>query len=293
MNVLKRNILIAIAAVVLASAAAAVFRPELPTLRFFAVGQGDAALMSSGRVQVLIDGGPDRMILSKLGRSLPFFDRNIEYVILTHAHADHAGGLVEVLKRYRVGRLILAGPGTPTPEFGAFRAAAVAAGIPVTAVAAGRVIRAGEAFEFKVLAPPAAGGSGNADLNDSSIVLSAAVFCPDRKAGRTACGSVMFTGDAPAGMERRLLAAGADLRADILKVGHHGSRRSTSAAFLAAVSPSLAVVSVGRNSYGHPDPSVLRRLAAAGARILRTDRDGDVLAVFRPDAIRTSTAGAD
>ena len=236
---------------------------------FFDVGQGDAALINipQGK-QVLIDGGPDAGILSKLGSALPWWDRTIEYVVLTHPHADHVTGLVEALKRYKVEKVVMTGVVHTTDEYLAFLDEVRGRNIPVKFVVSGDSFALGEG-EFSVLAPQESlEGKRVEELNGTSVVL------------RFVYGesSFLFMGDAPVEMEEGILAAGEwDLESNVLKVGHHGSSDSNSEEFINAVAPQYAVISAGKdNPYGHPSLRTVKRLERAGARVLRTDMRGDV-----------------
>ena len=236
---------------------------------FFDVGQGDAALINipQGK-QVLIDGGPDAGILSKLGSALPWWDRTIEYIVLTHPHADHVTGLVEALKRYKVEKVVMTGVVHTTDEYLAFLDEVRGRNIPVKFVVSGDSFALGEG-EFSVLAPQESlEGKRVEELNGTSVVL------------RFVYGesSFLFMGDAPVEMEEGILAAGGwDLERNGLKVGHHGSSDSNSAEFINAVAPQYAVISAGKdNPYGHPSLRTVKRLERAGARVLRTDMRGDV-----------------
>lgn len=253
------------------------------TLDFFDVGQGDSALLSVGREQVLIDGGPDAAVLAKLGDAMPFTDRTIEAVVLTHPHADHFVGLISVLDRYRVNEIFLGGGINGTAEYRAFEEAVRRSGAKVTAVAEGDSVSLGGSAMLAVLWPPRVGDAALDvdDPNSWSVVLRVTV------AGRSA----LLMGDAPEGIEERLTRSGEDLDTDVLKAGHHGSRFSSTAAFLRRVSPKDAIVSAGKNSYGHPTWSALERLKASGARVWRTDRDGDVRAVFDDGNVTVVASG--
>lgn len=231
-------------------------------VRFLDVGQGDAALLRSphGRT-VLIDGGADGQRLAReLGEALPARDRSLDMVVVTHADADHATGLVELLRRFEVGVVLAPEYGDGTP-FAALLAEARERGAPV------RIGRAGQRFDFdgatiEVLAPTDGllGSENNAGL--------ALRF-------RYGSAGVLFAADLESGGEARL--ARAFPNAEVLKVAHHGSRTSSTPLFLEAVRPAVAVVSVGeRNAYGHPHPEVMARLEAATERVYRTDRDGTV-----------------
>ena len=234
---------------------------------FLDVGEGDAILICApdGR-QILVDGGPSPVaLLGELGERLPFWDRSLDLVVLTHPDADHLTGLVPLLHRYRVDQ-VLEPPGTAAaPEAAAWEQALHEKGVPRGEAARGMRLLVG-GLTLAVLNPPddVAGGAATPN-NDSSIVLRL-------EYGDT---SLLLTGDAAAGAEAEMLAGGVALDADVLKVGHHGSDGSTSALFLAAVSPSVAIIQVGAgNRYGLPAPALLDRLA--GIRAYRTDQNGRI-----------------
>jgi competence protein ComEC len=268
-------------------------RPPQVTVDFLDVGQGDAMLIRSGGEEVLIDGGPDRSVLSELGRTMPFFDRSIEYVVLTHPHADHIRGLLAVLERYRVGRLILTSAAAGAGETAPLLRAARAAGVRITEAGAGDVVRLTNA-ELDVLwplpgRPPPSRRAGDSEVNDDSLVIRLTAFCDHPADGAApSCPGVMFAGDASAGVERELIGGGRTLRAQVLKVGHHGSNYSTSSAWLATVSPSTAVIEVGENGYGHPSFALLRRLQASRVDVRRTDLDGGIRAILTAQGVRWS-----
>lgn len=228
---------------------------------FLDVRQGDAILIQSpdGR-QVLVDGGPSPTALfDQLGEVLPFWDRSLDLVVLTHPDADHMSGLIPLLERYEVGAALdSVVPGEQGAE--TWLAATSAAGVPRPAAAPGTRVQAGGAV-LTVLGPP----HGAEDGNNGSVVL--------RLDYGTS--SMLLVGDAEVEAERALLAGSGPLHADVLKVGHHGSSASTSAEFLEAVQPRLAIISVGAGNYfGHPAPDVLQRLQ--GIEVLRTDARGRI-----------------
>jgi len=233
------------------------------------VGQGDAALVQTKAGQtILIDGGPDRKILQKLGGSLPWDKRTIDVVILSHPHADHLSGLIEVLKRYQVNQILTTGVLHTTPEYLAFLQLVKDKKIPVTTVQAGQVFNLAGDVKIDILWPSfSMVGQRVEDLNTTSIVNKVSF-------GKT---SVLFMGDAPIESEQALLQAGVDVRAQILKVGHHGSRNSSSEEFIKIVSPHIAVISVGKNnSFGHPHSEVVNRLTGLVSKVFRTDKNSDV-----------------
>lgn len=234
---------------------------------FLDVGQGDAILVRApdGR-QILIDGGPSpAALLGELGEILPFWGRSLDMVILTHPDADHITGLMPLLDAYRV-RQVLDTPASDAASVSVpWREELTALGVTRRFAGRGMALVVGD-LRITILHPRSAPrADGDAGDNDNSIVLRL-----DYDGN-----SLLLTGDAGVKVEAELIAADLPLRADVLKVGHHGSRSSTSAAFVAAVDPSLAVIQVGAdNDFGHPNPEVLERLE--GAKVLRTDEDGRI-----------------
>lgn len=237
-------------------------------LYFLDIGQGDSALIVTphGR-RILIDGGPDWTALRHLGDLLPFFDRRIDVMVLTHPHQDHLASFPEILKRYPVGSFLMAG--TPY-TLGRYQATLDELAVRHVAVLGpdARDIAVESGVTLRVLwPPPGTFGAQVKNVNIASMVTMLEYH------GRRA----LFTGDIEEVTERELVRLKADLRADILKVPHHGSRGSSSAPFLNAVGMTTAVISSGSgNTFGHPRPEALERLAAAGAVIRRTDREGTI-----------------
>jgi len=236
---------------------------------FLDVGQGDAIFISTpdGR-QILVDGGPSPdALLDELGDVMPFWDRSLDLVVLTHPDADHMNGLLVVPERYRIGRVVDSALSAGSDDAAAWAAVLSTSEIPHITVFRGAQLRAGNVL-LTVLGPPANLSAAAAGDNAASLVLRLDY-------GRT---SALLTGDAPEAVETEMLAATLPLDVDVLKVGHHGSADSTSGAFVAAVSPQLAVIQVGSgNSFGHPAPAVLDRLR--DVEVLRTDLNGRVEAI--------------
>jgi competence protein ComEC len=239
------------------------------------VGQGDAIVLATGRPGwvVLVDAGPDAgpvdACLDRLGV------QGITLLVLSHLHADHVGGLEGALRGRAVGGAAV-GP-VREPEWALRDVADTAAGVgvPLVALAAGRRLTM-PALTIDVLGPlhPATfvDGEDGTAVNDGSLVLRA----------RTPAGTVLLTGDVELAAQADLLSSGTDLRADVLKMPHHGSRY-TSVDFLNAVSPRAVLVSVGvGNRYRHPDPGLIGGLERAGATVRRTDTAGDIALVGRP-----------
>lgn len=241
---------------------------------FLDVGQGDAVFVQApdGR-QILVDGGPSpAALLTQLAAVMPFWDRSIDLVVLTHPDADHLTGLLPVMERYRVARVLEVPPQQAAPGslLADWRERVRRSGAVETSGRAGLRLAAGSVI-ITVLGPDDAGSAaagsaaGAADDNNRSLVLR--LDYEDN--------SFLLPGDAEEAAERRLLDAGLPLAADVLKAGHHGSRHSSTAAFVAAVAPRLAVIQVGAgNRFGHPDPDTLARLAPA--QVLRTDERGRI-----------------
>ncbi len=236
------------------------------TVTFLDVGQGDAALIETADRTVLIDGGPDGSVIAGLGAALPPWDRTIDLMVLTHPQADHFGGLIDVIDRYRVGSLITTGVPNTTAEYRAFRTTIEEHVVPERTVVAGTTIVLTDSVNLELLYPEPS-DLGADDLNDTSIVA------------RLDTGNIefLFTGDLGSAGESALIERGLLLESEVLKVGHHGSRFSSTEPFLEMVDPQIATISVGGgNSYGHPHRAAVRRLERAGALVLRTDIEGDI-----------------
>lgn len=245
----------------------------------FDVGQGDAILIRTPYQQnIVIDGGPDGRISEKLSGRLPFFDRTLDLVVLTHPHADHVTGLVDLLDRYRVRKIVIGPASHTTAEYRTFLETVFSHRIPLETVGGGDVFRFGSDCALAILAPgdmPIATSRTTGereqereqDLNDSSIVATLTFNTNE----------FLLMGDAGRRIEQELLARGAIDDIDVLKVGHHGSKGASTDEFLAVARPEIAIISSGRgNSYGHPHRAALERLKAARAAIWRTDEQGDV-----------------
>lgn len=252
------------------------FQPDfLLHLNFYDVGQGDAIFIQTylGN-QILIDGGPSNIVLQHLGKDLPFFDRTIDLVVLTHAHSDHVAGLVEVLKRYKVKKVLLPEVEFRSSPYDEFLRLIEEKQIEKVFAKAGQRIYLDNSTVFDVYYPSGKilGVESTAnyqlesdDLNDTSVF------------GKLSFGKskILLSGDAGVNIETQVLAQ-FDLDADLLKVGHHGSRYSTSQALLDEVTPQYAVIEVGKNNYGHPTEEVLDRLAQSQIEVFRTDQNKTV-----------------
>lgn len=228
-------------------------------LYFCNVGQGDAAYIRfpDGR-DMLVDGGPNDRVIGCLSRHMPFWDREIDLVIMSHPQKDHIGGLISVLARYRVGRVVRSRAQEPSETYDKLKALADDTRTEVKVVSRGERIRIGP-VTLSVLGPADSTG----DVNGQSLVFALNYGTFD----------ALFPGDAPL-IERFAGQAVGPL--EVLKVPHHGSRTGLVPSILERVHPALAVISVGNNSFGHPSPEVVTVLTRIGARILRTDKEGDI-----------------
>lgn len=242
------------------------------------IGQGDAILIRApSGATALIDGGPDPdLLMRRLGEVLPFWQRHLDLIILTHPHEDHVAGLVAALERFSVSLTLDPGRHYDNPTYPRFvkaaerepagRLAIVRAGdrVPLDAVTALRFLFPSEA--------DANGALLEGDINNASAVamLESGGF------------RALLTGDAEAPVEAMLIERGLLYPVDVLKVGHHGSDSSTTASLLAAIRPRLALISAGEgNEYGHPHAATLARLAAVpGLQIHRTDQEGTIRVVY-------------
>lgn len=247
-------------------------RTENLELYFLDVGQGDSQLISlpglrAGGVQVLIDGGPNAKVLNGLSKALLPQDRYIDLLVVSHPQLDHFGGLIDVLKNYRVGAVIDNGRKGMSKAYADFEKAIQDSGARHITLVEGDKIRYRDAV-FSVFSPNRK-NLASKELNDTALVMML------EKSGLRA----LYTGDIGADLEKEL-AKKYDLSAQILKVSHHGSKFSSNLDFLKSVQPRIAVIGVGKNTYGHPTKEALGRLASVNALVLRTDRDKTVKMIF-------------
>jgi len=241
---------------------------------FFDVGQGDAIFIETPQgSQILIDGGPGSAVLEKLGKAMPFWDRTIDLIVLTHPDSDHISGLIEVLKRYQIENILWTGISCETAECQEWQKLIKEESAHIYIAQAGLRILGGRTSggrsDLTVLYPfESLEGKKVSNTNNTSIVA------------RLVYGenSFLFTGDAYQSVEKQLLGkAEQPIDSDVLKVGHHGSKYSSSQEFIEAVSPEVAIISVGQsNRYGHPNAETLAILEKYDINVLRTDLNGDI-----------------
>jgi competence protein ComEC len=247
---------------------------------FFDVGQGDSIFIESPQGhQILIDGGPSgKRVLEKLAKEIPFWDRSLDMVVLTHPDYDHLSGLNYVLKRYKVENILWSGIKRETKTYQYWLEnleKEKKEGAKIIIAKRGQSIKAGK-LSFYILYPfeSLEGKLFEKASNDTSVV-SKVVFGGAK---------FLFPGDITSKTEKKLIAKEAViknpnlfLRSDVLKIPHHGSKTSTSKKFLEIVAPKLAVISVGKNNpYGHPRREVLNLLKDFDIKVLRTDLKGDI-----------------
>ena len=238
---------------------------DILEIDFFDVGQGDGIFVETGDgKQMLVDGGPSNVILEKLGKEMGFYDRYIDLVILTHPEYDHIGGLIEVIKRYNIGAIITTGVVRDTNQYKEWIKIIEQKNIPIYIAQLGGQIDFGNNIKMDILYPfENLVGQEVSNTNNSSIV--GKLIYKDFE--------VLLTGDIEKSVERKLVNSGIDLKADVLKVPHHGSKTSSTEEFLQAVNSVINIIQAGKdNKYGHPHQEVLERMA----NVFITGKSGDV-----------------
>ncbi|OGY78027.1 MAG: hypothetical protein A2550_01875 [Candidatus Jacksonbacteria bacterium RIFOXYD2_FULL_43_21] len=294
LKIMLKKAVVTIVLIILALLGIIGLTPEAGKLKiiYFDVGQGDAAyIRTAGGQDILIDAGPSDVILSKLGEAMPFYDRTLDIIILSHPHADHSTGLVGVLNNYSVRQVYLTGVVHTSSEYLEFlKLLKNHPEIEKIKIDHRFNVDLGNETELQFLYPDFDVAAAMAiktypflkeNLNNSSVVVR--LVAGDQ--------SFLFLGDIEKDVEAYLLtsqsrsisvqSATGDfswLKSTVIKIPHHGSKTSSTIPFLTAVSPQTAVVSVGAgNSFGHPSPIVLKRLSDLEIKTLRTDLEGDIV----------------
>jgi len=231
---------------------------------FFDVGQGDAIFIETPQKhQILIDGGPGyTKVLEGLSSEMPFSDKEIDLIVLSHPESDHMTGLLSVLENYKVDNILWTGVERDGEKFDSWKRMIAEEEANIYYADKGDSIVAGDVslgvlFPFESLK-----NEEVKESNNTSIVVKLSYENS----------SFLFTGDISSKTEKLIN----DADADILKIPHHGSKYSTSEDLLSKVSPLMAVIQVGKNSYGHPTEEVLTRLNNSGIKVLRNDTNGDI-----------------
>lgn len=236
-------------------------------IHFFDVGQGDAVFIQTpDGVEVLIDGGANNAVLRELAQRMSFFDREIDMVIGTHPDTDHVGGLIDVLERYTVETILTTENEGESDTAKTYAQAVIDEGAEIVYARRGQIFDLGASTTLEVLFPEVS--PEQMQSNASSIIVRLVY-------GET---EVLLTGDSPKRIEEYLvLAEGENLQSDLLKIGHHGSRTSTSELFLAEVDPEYGVISVAKDSrYGHPHVEVTDLLFNYGVETYSTAEEGSI-----------------
>lgn len=234
-------------------------------LYFLNVGEGDSSFARLRGATILVDGGPGKKAIYELEKLLHPMEKRIDVVALSHPNRDHYEGLIEVMKRFRVGVFVTGARENGDESFRELMETARERNVRVVRLGAGDRIRYKES-RLDILSPTRELLRDRKENNASLVVLA------DIEGVRA-----LFTGDIEKKAETDLVARyGAELKSDVLKVAHHGSRYSSTARFLERAKPDIAVIEVGKNRYGHPTKDALYRLASVGARVFRTDLDGTI-----------------
>jgi competence protein ComEC len=239
--------------------------PKTLKVHFIDVGQGDSILIEINGYTVLIDAGPN----SSASNLKSYLDKskvtNIDYIIATHPHEDHIGGMDEIIKAYSIGSFYAPKVTSDTNAFKAMVEELKKKGLKINVATKDLSLDLGNNVSFEILSPIEAKYE---EVNNYSVVTK--LTYKDT--------SFLFMGDAENLVESQILRDKVDVDADILKIGHHGSSSSTSSSFLKEVSPDFAIISLGKNNkYGHPHKETMEKLTDAKADVYRTDEDGTIV----------------
>lgn len=239
------------------------------SISFFDVGNGDGFLIQTPEnFKIVIDGGPTDKILEKIGIRNPFSKKEIDLLVLTHPHEDHVYGSLEIVRNFKVKNVLVTGVEHNNKTYKEFLSNAKDYGAEIIHASYGQTFKLGET-EVSVLYPfYSLEGKKDNNINETSIVLKLVY-------GKFEC---LFLGDLEEKVGLEMLRQGVDLSADVVKVSHQGSKNGAQNLpfFLERVNPKIAIISVGKNSFGHPHKKTLDRLSSFGADILRTDIAGDI-----------------
>ena len=236
---------------------------------FLNVGQGDAILIKTpDDQQILVDGGPDKRVINELSNNMPFYDHDLDLVILTHPHADHVAGLVEVLKRYEVKKVMHTGVLHTAPDYLAFLEIIKEKNIENEIVKAKKDVMMGSDVKLEFLYPfHDLSGTRPDNLNNTSIVFR--LVYKDFK--------TILTGDAEIEVEKEIIKAGFNLESQVLKAGHHGSNTASSDDFLDLLKPETAIIQCGLdNDFGHPHLRTLKKFRLRDMEVYRNDISGQI-----------------
>jgi len=224
---------------------------------FLSVGEGDAIYATYNDFDFLIDAGPNNAVLSEFGKKKNFFDSKLDFLLLTHPHDDHVVGAFELLEREEVGKVIIPKVGMESRLFQKIQKICEQKNIQVLAVDDRQSFQFGE-MEIQIW--PSNNVASN-NPNDGSLIIKISLGSQD----------FLLTGDISDKTEEFFLENDYDLSAEVLKIAHHGSHYSSEMSFLQDVAPKYAVISVGKNSFGHPSNLILNRLDNLKIETIRTD----------------------
>lgn len=240
---------------------------------FLDIGQGDSIyIRTPDDYNILIDGGPSMSVLEEISETIPIYSKDIDVLFLTHPHSDHVNGLVEVLNRYRVKKVMIVGTPSRNPYYKEFLKIIRDQNIPLYFPVSKEDIKVGRFLFLDIIWPDKKlAGVEFENLNNAS--LSMRVLFKNH--------SVVLTGDAEEEQEKEMAASGNNLKGDFLKAGHHGSRTASTEAFLDEVDPETVIIQCGKeNSFGHPHKETLLKLLNRGIETRRNDIEGRVEFTF-------------
>lgn len=232
---------------------------------FLDIGQGDSIYVRTmNNYDILVDGGPDSKVLSELGEVMPFWDHKINLVIITHSDLDHIGGMVEILDRYQVDKVIMTDVSDNTQRFEELQNIIREKNIPVQIAKGGEELSVSDKCKIKIFWPRDSYKDAEVKNNNNTSIVNS-LICDDV--------TFLFTGDAEELVQQQMVELYEnELKSDVLKISHHGSRNASDLSLLQLVNPELAIISAGKNNrYNHPHKEVLDKLNKLAIKYLRTD----------------------
>lgn len=239
---------------------------------FLSVGQGDSELIKYNGKNILIDAGPDRQVLSSLNQFLAPGEK-LDLAIITHSDKDHYQGLLYILETYQITGVLMPEVSNPDSGYQELLGALVSEGTKLYLAKADSLIKLSATNSLQVLWPLTSKIDSNSGLNTQALVI----------LYKNLDKNFLFTSDIGSKEEGQILAIYPNLRADILKIAHHGSKTSNSFNWLEQLAPVYGVIEVGSNSYGHPSLEVLNRLNELNILVLRTDKSGNITFQFNKE----------
>ena len=237
-------------------------------VNFLDIGQGDSILLSVNDINILIDGGPDNILLHRLGEVLPWYERKIDYLVISHYHADHFVGFIELIDKYEIVEVLVTCHEPDDFLYHIFMNKLKEKNLKINIINKGDRYIISEGVYFDIILADCV----HEDYNDNSIVLKFKYYNTD----------ILFTGDLTSLQEVNILDQ--DLESEILKVGHDGSRWSSSKEFLEAIQPKVCIIQSGRdNSFGHPHKEAIERLENIGCEVYNNQFNGTITLISDGD----------